>query len=144
MTSNITLLNAHGPFNQRVKTAWGFSALIDHQGSCLLFDTSGGDPKLFKNMQDLGIDVSKIQAVVRSYAHNGHTVGLVDLLHSGIQPEVYLHPAFPEDIQQKVADMTKVVITNPRMVIAEGIRTIGEMRGILPDQALLISTGRGR
>jgi 7,8-dihydropterin-6-yl-methyl-4-(beta-D-ribofuranosyl)aminobenzene 5'-phosphate synthase len=94
-------------------------------------------------MEALDIEASQIQGVVLSHAHKDHTGGLVDFLKSGIQPQVYLHPAFPENFKREIARLTKVVITNPGMVIAEGIHTTGEMHNKISEQALLINTRRG-
>jgi 7,8-dihydropterin-6-yl-methyl-4-(beta-D-ribofuranosyl)aminobenzene 5'-phosphate synthase len=108
-----------------------------------MFDTGGDDPTLLKNMETLRIQVSQIQGVVLSHAHKDHTGDPVDLLNTWIQPPVYLHPVFPENSKREIARLTKVFITNPGMVIAEGIHTTGEMHKKISEQALLIKTGLG-
>lgn len=117
--------------------------MVEYRGSNLMFDQSGDGPTLLKNMETLGIQASQIQGVVLSHAHKDHTGGLVDLLKSGIQLQVYLHPVFPENFKWEIAWLTKVVITNPGMVIAEGIHTTGEMHNKISEKALLINTGLG-
>ena len=37
----ITIVYDNNPFDPRLKTAWGFSALVEYQGQTLLFDTGG-------------------------------------------------------------------------------------------------------
>jgi 7,8-dihydropterin-6-yl-methyl-4-(beta-D-ribofuranosyl)aminobenzene 5'-phosphate synthase len=143
MPTKITVIYDNVSFNSRLKTDWGFAALIEHRGTNLMFDTGGDGPTLLKNMEALDIEASQIQGVVLSHAHKDHTGGLVDFLKSGIQSQVYLHPAFPENFKREIARLTKVVITNPGMVIAEGIHTTGEMHNKISEQALLINTGRG-
>src|SRR5215510_16454959 len=55
---------------------WGFAALIEYGGKRILFDT-GNDATIFEhNVKDLGIDLSRLDAVVISHRHGDHTSGL--------------------------------------------------------------------
>ena len=94
MPTKITVIYDNASCDPRLKTAWRYAALVEHQGTNLMFDTGSDGPTLFKNMETLGIQASQIQGVVLSHAHKDHTSGLVDLLKTGIQPQVYLHRAF--------------------------------------------------
>ena len=73
---------------------WGYSALIEHEGKRILFDT-GNDSDLFRhNVESLGVDLRKLDFVVISHRHGDHTDGLHYLLD--INPEVKIYVADDE------------------------------------------------
>src|SRR5919108_5311193 len=52
---------------------WGFAALVEYGGRRILFDT-GNNANIFEhNVKRLGIDLSKLDAVVISHRHGDHT-----------------------------------------------------------------------
>jgi 7,8-dihydropterin-6-yl-methyl-4-(beta-D-ribofuranosyl)aminobenzene 5'-phosphate synthase len=59
---------------------WGFAALIEYAGKRILFDT-GNNAKTFEhNVNELGVDLKRLDAVVISHRHGDHTSGLNHLL----------------------------------------------------------------
>ena len=69
------LYDAFGESKQLTKD-WGFSALVEHHGKRILFDT-GNDAAIFEhNVQALGVDLTKLDFVVISHRHADHTTGL--------------------------------------------------------------------
>lgn len=65
---------------QGLRKDWGFSALVEHDGRRILFDT-GNDAEFFEhNVVSLGIDLGSLDAVVISHRHGDHTDGLRYLL----------------------------------------------------------------
>lgn len=55
---------------------WGFAALVEYGGRRVLFDT-GNDARIFEqNVDRLGIDLTRLDAVVISHRHGDHTSGL--------------------------------------------------------------------
>jgi 7,8-dihydropterin-6-yl-methyl-4-(beta-D-ribofuranosyl)aminobenzene 5'-phosphate synthase len=55
---------------------WGFSALVEHQGKRILFDT-GNNAAIFEhNVKAFGVDLTKLGFVVISHRHWDHTSGL--------------------------------------------------------------------
>ncbi len=139
----ITILYDNNPFDEQLKTAWGFAALVEYRGYTLLFDTGGDGPTLLSNMDILEVEPTRIQSVVLSHTHGDHTGGLAALLEAGIHPTVYLPPSFPASFKQGVAQVTTVVETSPGMALAEDIYTTGEMGGGIPEQAMVIRTAHG-
>ena len=68
---------------------WGFSALIEHEGKRILFDT-GNNAAIFEhNVQAIGVDLSKLDFVVISHRHTDHTTGLKYLL--SVNPNVPIY-----------------------------------------------------
>jgi 7,8-dihydropterin-6-yl-methyl-4-(beta-D-ribofuranosyl)aminobenzene 5'-phosphate synthase len=72
---------------------WGYSVLIEHAGTKVLFDT-GNDAEIFRhNIDMLGVDLAAIDHVVISHRHGDHTDGLRHLLE--VNPDVPIH--VPDD-----------------------------------------------
>ena len=68
---------------------WGYSALIEHAGKRILFDT-GNDSALFEhNVETLGVDLRNLDLVVISHRHGDHTDGLRYLLSINPAVKVY-------------------------------------------------------
>jgi 7,8-dihydropterin-6-yl-methyl-4-(beta-D-ribofuranosyl)aminobenzene 5'-phosphate synthase len=139
----ITIVYDNHLYDQRLGSAWGFSALVEYGDSTLLFDTGGDGQLLKQNMRILGIDPLKIESVVLSHIHDDHTGGLIALLDAGAKPVVYLLPSFPAAFKRQVEHYTKVSDVLPGQSLAEGIWTTGEIGGPIPEQALVIETEQG-
>ena len=68
---------------------WGFAALVEYGGRRILFDT-GNDARIFAhNVGRLGIDLTRLDAVVISHRHGDHTSGLAHLLE--VSPGVRIY-----------------------------------------------------
>lgn len=139
----ITIVYDNNPFDPRLKTAWGFSALVEYRGQVVLFDTGGDGQILLENMQTLEIDVGRIQSIVLSHVHEDHIGGLSAILNGGVQPPVYLLPSFSGTYKQQVGQMTQVIEVTPGQFIGDGILTTGEIAVNTPEQALVIRSGEG-
>lgn len=139
----ITILYDNYPFDERLKSAWGFSALVEYHNHQLLFDTGGDGYTLMEHMRILGIEPAQIDSVVLSHPHGDHTGGLRALLSSGATPVVYLGPSFSASFKQDVERFTMVNDVTPGMPFAEGLFSTGEMGGSTPEQALVIQTEQG-
>jgi 7,8-dihydropterin-6-yl-methyl-4-(beta-D-ribofuranosyl)aminobenzene 5'-phosphate synthase len=68
---------------------WGFSALVEHNGKRILFDT-GNNAAIFEhNVKALGVNLTKLDFVVISHRHADHTTGLRYVL--GVNPRVTVY-----------------------------------------------------
>ncbi len=68
---------------------WGFSALVEHNGKRILFDT-GNDAAIFEhNVKALGVDLTKLDFAVISHWHADHTTGLRYVLKVNPNVTVY-------------------------------------------------------
>jgi 7,8-dihydropterin-6-yl-methyl-4-(beta-D-ribofuranosyl)aminobenzene 5'-phosphate synthase len=139
----ITIVYDNNPYDPRLTSAWGFSALVEYQGHNLLFDTGGDGQILLENMRLLRIEPAQIDAIVLSHAHDDHTAGLGALLATGVKPVVYLLPSFASSFKHQVEQYTQYLEVAPAQFIAEGIRTTGEIGGAISEQALVIETEQG-
>lgn len=59
---------------------WGFSALVEVDGRCVLFDAGRHPDTVLRNAAALGVDLSCAADVVLSHFHFDHTTGLIPLL----------------------------------------------------------------
>lgn len=138
----ITILYDNVVHDVRLRSSWGFAALIEFGGHTLLFDTGGDEPTLSYNMEFMGVDPGIIEAVVLSHIHGDHVGGIGFLRTSGIQPPVYVPPSFPRDFREDVGAVTEVVDVTSGQEFFPGIYTTGEL---LPgqEQSLVIRTEAG-
>jgi 7,8-dihydropterin-6-yl-methyl-4-(beta-D-ribofuranosyl)aminobenzene 5'-phosphate synthase len=68
---------------------WGYSALVEHDGKRILFDT-GNDAAIFEhNVKAVGVDLTKLDFVVISHRHADHTTGLRYVLKMNPNVTVY-------------------------------------------------------
>lgn len=68
----------------------GFSALVEHDGKRILFDT-GNNSEIFEhNVKALSIDLTKLDFVVVSHRHTDHTSGLKYLLKINPDATIYV------------------------------------------------------
>lgn len=59
---------------------WGFSALVEVDGRCILFDAGNYPDTVLRNAKVLDVDLSCVTDVVLSHFHADHTTGLIPLL----------------------------------------------------------------
>ncbi len=78
----------------KLTKGWGFSSVIEYNGTRILFD-AGSNADIFKqNIEALGYDLKRIDLVIVSHAHYDHLNGIDYLL--SINPKVKIY--FPNDI----------------------------------------------
>lgn len=139
----ITVVYDNYSFDHRLKTDWGYSALVEYMDQTLLFDTGQDSQTLLGNMKILGVEVGKIEKVVLSHNHLDHTGGLDGLLKTKIQPIVYLTSAFPSSFKRRIGRKTEVVAVSQGQLISNSVFTTGEMNNRITEQSLIIQTNAG-
>jgi 7,8-dihydropterin-6-yl-methyl-4-(beta-D-ribofuranosyl)aminobenzene 5'-phosphate synthase len=83
------LYDAFGESKELTKD-WGFSALVEHDGKRILFDTGNNAANFEHNVKGLGVDVSKLDFVVISHRHADHATGLRYVLSVNPNVKVYV------------------------------------------------------
>ena len=120
-----------------LKTAWGFSCLIETEGTLpILFDTGAEGTTLLYNMEHLDIDPEKIGMVVLSHAHGDHTGGLAAILKRNTHAEIYV----PASIILRLPERKVVSVSQPTW-ITKSVFSTGELKGI--EQSLAVKTDKG-
>jgi 7,8-dihydropterin-6-yl-methyl-4-(beta-D-ribofuranosyl)aminobenzene 5'-phosphate synthase len=85
----VTILYDAFSDSKAVTRDWGFSALVEHDGKRILFDTGNNAATFEHNVTALGVDLSKLDFVIISHRHTDHTTGLKYLL--SVNPRVPIY-----------------------------------------------------
>ncbi len=91
MTVTLTTLSENTAGRPDFMAEWGQSILVQTDGCTVLFDV-GGSNVVLANADRLGIDLTKIDAIVLSHGHHDHTGGLCDVLKRLGRKRVIAHP----------------------------------------------------
>jgi len=73
----------------------GFAALLETERGAILFDTGATGEALATNARVLGVDLSRVGAIVLSHGHYDHTGGLSVALAAAPGARLYLHERTP-------------------------------------------------
>lgn len=139
----ITVVYDNYEVDRCLKTAWGYSALVEFKDQTLLFDTGGDGPILLNNMRILGIEPGRIENIVLSHNHLDHTGGLEGFLETGARPMVYVPPSFPARFKRIIGRKTGIIEVTPGQAISADFYTTGEMHNRIEEQSLVIKTSKG-
>jgi 7,8-dihydropterin-6-yl-methyl-4-(beta-D-ribofuranosyl)aminobenzene 5'-phosphate synthase len=143
-TLTITIVYDNNTYDPRLRTAWGFSCLIEYRGQVILFDTGGDSPTLLANMDTLGIDPGQIEAVVLSHIHGDHTGGLSGLLPmAGDGLTVFVPQSFPARFKDAVRTRAQLVEVHEPREVGQEVYTTGEMGTGIIEQSLAVRTDQG-
>ena len=134
----------NNPYDDRLRTAWGFSCLLRLPEKTILFDTGGDSSILLDNMDQLQIDPKEIDIVVLSHIHGDHVGGLGGILNQNSDVTVYLPASFPQSLKEDVKLYGAEVkeIHEPRELF-DGVYTTGELNGGIKEQSLIVKTDEG-
>jgi 7,8-dihydropterin-6-yl-methyl-4-(beta-D-ribofuranosyl)aminobenzene 5'-phosphate synthase len=142
--ARITVVYDNLPHAPGMRTAWGFSALVDTGEERVLFDTGGDGEILLHNLARLGIAPESIDAVVLSHSHGDHTGGLEALLDRNPLMTVYVPESFGKTFEHNLRRRgTKVEpVGGPRHLRAN-LYSTGELGEATREQALIVETPSG-
>jgi 7,8-dihydropterin-6-yl-methyl-4-(beta-D-ribofuranosyl)aminobenzene 5'-phosphate synthase len=101
--------------NSNLDIEHGLSMLIEKNNSKILFDTGGPQGSAIKNASKLGVDLSKVDAVVISHGHNDHTGGLLKFFQINDEAPVYLKKEALNPFYSKRPDGEKYIGTDDRI-----------------------------
>jgi 7,8-dihydropterin-6-yl-methyl-4-(beta-D-ribofuranosyl)aminobenzene 5'-phosphate synthase len=131
----ITIIFDNEAWKDGLRSAWGFSCLVEAYGKRILFDTGSNGSLLLENMKKLDIEPTTIDTIFISHAHGDHTGGLSDLLN--IHPiKVYIPYSFTKKYSRG-----EIVKVRDTLKIHENIFSTGELKGI--EQSLVVKIEAG-
>ena len=134
----------NNPFDNQLRTAWGFSCLIRLAQETILFDTGGDSSTLLHNMRQLQIDPGEVDAVVLSHIHGDHVGGLGGFLEKNNAVTVYLPQSFPHSFKDEVKSLgAKVEEVYEARELFLGVHTTGELGNGIKEQSLIVTTSKG-
>ncbi len=140
----LTVIFDNIAYTSDLTTEWGYSCVIQTDKDTILFDTGSNGKILLQNMAKLKIDPKSIQSVIISHTHWDHLGGLDDFLAINPPVEVYIpNSTSLEDEKKITARGVSAIRVQLSRRIAAGIFSTGELAGEMPEQSLVIQTGKG-
>lgn len=131
----VTITFDNEVWKEGLRSAWGFSCLVEAYGKRILFDTGSNGSILLENMKKLDIEPTTIDTIFISHSHGDHTGGLSDLLN--IHPiKVYI----PYSCTKKYS-RGEIIKVKDALKIHENIFSTGELKGIEQSLVVKIETG---
>lgn len=127
-----------------LRTAWGFSCLVEGLDQTVLFDTGGDGEILLHNMRVMEVAPARIDVLVLSHAHWDHTGGLAAFLENNPEVTVYMPDSFPTELKEAVRECGAALReTNRPRGICPGISTTRVLGGPIPEQGLCVDGAEG-
>jgi len=140
----ITVVYDNNPFDERLRTGWGFGCLVETGTQTILFDTGADAETLLSNMRVLSIDPQKINIIVLSHIHGDHVGGLFGFLEKNSKVAVSLPSLFPQSFKDRVKSFgASIVEVSDSTSITDGVLTTGEMGTFIKEQSLVVKTEKG-
>jgi 7,8-dihydropterin-6-yl-methyl-4-(beta-D-ribofuranosyl)aminobenzene 5'-phosphate synthase len=141
---SIIIAYDNNPYDDRLKTAWGFSCLVRLPEKNILFDTGGDSSILLDNLRKLQIDPKEVDIVVLSHIHSDHVGGLPGFLRQNSDVTVYLLQSFPQKFKDEMKSYgVKVEEVYEAKELLPGVYTTGELGGGIKEQSLVVRTDQG-
>ncbi len=143
--SEVTIITVYDNYlwTEGLTTDWGFAALIEFDGSTILFDTGGNGSILLGNIDKLGLKPEGVDAVVLSHYHGDHTGGLFSFLEKWGAKKLYIPRSFPAGFKERAGRYGELVEVRGSAKICDHVYTTGEMGTFIIEQSLIIETSRG-
>ncbi|MCK4668058.1 MBL fold metallo-hydrolase [Candidatus Dependentiae bacterium] len=132
-------------FDDRLETDHGISCLIEGLEKTILFDT-GQHPEIFKrNIEKLGIDISKIDLVILSHSHYDHAGGFPHVAKTRKDLPVYIPDSFFNGFIKANPDYDRLLIIPIKqgIEIFSGTYSTGEAGSDRKEHSLLFKTDKG-
>jgi len=145
-TLRITVLFDNTVADARLRSGWGFAALIERAGHTLLLDTGASSEILLGNIDSLHVPLEPIEAIAISHAHGDHTLGLPGLAARGVNAPLFALPGFPAAFREQFSRSFTLREVSPGQELVPGVFTTGELVDPavgIPEQSLVIPTDSG-
>ena len=144
MSNNyLTIVVNNYPYDEELKTAWGFSSFVRFNEYNILFDTGPDGDTLLFNMSKLNIDPLEINFLVLSHYHNDHIGGLNSSLNKNPNVKIYIPKSFPENFKENLIKRGfKIFENEKKLKISNNINLMLESNNI-DEQNLIIESEKG-
>jgi len=92
----ITIIYDNYLHKDKCQADWGFSCIIDHKSSTLLFDTGTKKDVFIHNLTELKENLNRVDMIVISHNHGDHTGNLHTVLETKNDLTVYMPYSTPD------------------------------------------------
>ncbi len=144
----LTILYDNVVGRKGLKADWGFACLVQGAKKTILFDTGAHPGILRQNVELLGVDLARVDAIVISHLHGDHTGGLEWVLSGKKELEVYLPAMAGDSLLARVRECGgRPLRVREPLEICPGVFSSGEMPAdfdsSFTEQSLVVRTARG-
>lgn len=146
MTVKITILYDNRCDNSHLQEGWGFSALIEYDGSKILFDTGGDVSAFSSNIEKIQLSYKELTHLVFSHRHWDHIAGFKEIVKElNKNAALYVPKRFPWLLLKRAGShLKKVKVVRSFEEIAPNIYSLVLKGGFwLYEQALILKTPKG-
>lgn len=149
--NSITVVSNHqmGKSKAELSAKGGLSLYVKVNGKVILFDTGDEASPLLKNLEELGLDATPIDAVVFSHSQSDHIHGelLDELSATEGKPKVYVPAPAGDEVLRQIPGANVVVVSKPTRVLPDAW-LVGPMQldaegGSVVEQALVLDQPDG-
>lgn len=139
-----TILYDNYRYQEGTKPDWGFSCLIEGAEKTILFDTGTQPDILLHNVDQMGVDLKKVEQIVISHNHHDHIGGLPAVLERNHEVSVYVPVSFAHETDRNMgAKKAEVVSVDDPVEICPNVYSTGEMGIQIKEQSLIINSDKG-
>ncbi len=140
----ITVLYDNTAYLPDCRADWGFSCLIEGTQKRILFDTGARADVFGSNVGVLGVDLSRLDAVVVSHAHRDHTAGLSVALKARAGLTAYLPFEAPSALVEAARSAkASVIVPEGPADLGPDVLVTGPVGGRIAEQSLVIRRPEG-
>lgn len=140
----ITILYNNYVYKTGCTSDWGFSCIIDLNGKSLLFDTGTKEKIFFHNVDELCVDLSRVDKVIVSHNHGDHTGSLMGFLKKNNKVRVYMPYSTSSNFLEKIRNTgAKVLNEKDPVDMGNGYYLTGELGKEIGEQSLILDTPKG-
>lgn len=146
MSVKITILYDNRCDNSHLQEGWGFSALIEYDGSKILFDTGGDVAAFSSNAEKMQLSYSEVTHLLFSHRHWDHIAGFKEIVKKlSKDAALYVPKTFPWLLLKKAGShLKKIRIVRSFEEIAPNIYSVVLKGGFwLYEQVLVLKTPKG-
>jgi len=146
MSTLITNVYDDTLYDKKIKSGWGFSCYIEHEGKKILFDTGSNSYKLVFNMRSMGVNIKTIDILIVSHNHWDHTGGLTTITGINKKLTIYTGSSFSAHFRKELTnDKNKCKIVKSVMPLCNNKVLIGKELGNngLKEIALALESPKG-
>jgi len=130
--------------DERLKSGWGFSAVITAGEKIILFDTGADAGVLLENMARMRVAPQDIELAAISHHHADHTGGLAGVLEKNPNVTIYLPKAFADREKKKIMQKkNKIIEVENSKEICDYVYLIRLRGSLVIEQFLAVRTAKG-